>query len=149
MVANIFSAGKSEDTFDLTKVPNERISSNGPHSYLHEYVEEQNTHLFIFSGWKPDSTTYIRLFKFYDNITFTYSKLLCPTLVLRFIPKGLEERNVILDVDEELYKKLHITNNPELLFVNHVNEVLFRTHFFDLTEIEHSLKSIVSQRSTI
>lgn len=135
MYGNTSSAG----TLGINILPNSRISSNGKHSRLHQYLIERQLHLFLFSGYLSSKGTREALFKFYDNVLIKYENFLMPTLVFHIIPDGLEERNVILDIDEQLYNILNIRTKPELLFLDTSGSVINRTNTIDEIQIEYAL----------
>jgi len=149
MLVNICSAGQYENTFQPNKVPNERISSNGSHSYFHEFTKEQDLHLFIFSTLNPQNSIYSRLYKIYDRIISQYLEKIYPALVLGTIQNHLQERQVILDIDEELHRKLNILKTPELLLVDGSNHIVSRVPFFNWTEMQQTLRFMTKQYAVV
>ncbi len=106
------------------KIINAPIACNGKASNINEYLNRNVPHLFLFTGNKSTIESAYSTYDLFDYVVNNYLDKINPIIVTKLVPMGLSDREIILDLDGELYEAFNIGNQPKMAVIDDNNMIL-------------------------
>ncbi len=103
------------------KIINAPIACNGKASNINEYLNRNVPHLFLFTGNKSTIESAYSTYGLFDYVVNNYLDKINPIIVTKLVPMGLSDREIILDLDGELYDAFNIQNQPKMVILDSNN----------------------------
>ena len=135
-----FTSSNGYQTPKMQQIPDAKIACDDYAMTLHQYVYGHNEHLFLFSGIDASEKKVRQVFEFYDWVTQTYRKCILPTVIVTAVPAERNERNVLLDIDAEIYSVLN-KKNETLLILFHRDKGILHIQGHSVWDVWHCLLS--------
>lgn len=123
------------------------IACHGNENRLYEYIKTDADYVFFFTGNKPKAEKAFLTYRFYDYIEKHMKDAIKPLIITRFVPMGLKNREVILDLEGSIFKKFNIEDNPKVsLLTNKKIKAVFEPSTIEL--LEFNIKEIIFNKES-
>lgn len=102
---------------------NAEIACNSSANYFYEILEANTAYLLIFIPFQRTPKTITKVFELYDFVLKNLVHEIKPVIITDSIPEGYNDRNIILDKENNLFSHFEVNNKPKLIVINKAHEI--------------------------